>query len=318
MIKIVLIIVGPTASGKSDLAVKLAKKFGGEIISADSRQVYKSLNIGTGKITKQEMRGIPHYLLDVANPRKQFSVAQYKALATKSLRNIVTKNKLPIIVGGTGLYIDTLTGIVNFPDVEPNKKLREKFSRKSTEELFQILKTKDSRRARTIDSHNKVRLIRALEIIDAIGKVPTPKPTTSNNFIYIGLKPDGLDRRIYRRLIKRLPGMIREAKNLIKLKTISYKRMYQLGLEYRYISLYLQGKTSQEKMVAKLYTEIRRYAKRQMTWFSAKGGSASPEGGKRRERNKKIKWFTLSSVEGFKPEEYKKIENYLAKALGGR
>jgi len=307
----ILVIVGPTASGKSGLAVRLAKKFNGEIISADSRQVYKGLDIGTGKITGLEMRGIPHHLLDVANPKKQFSVSEFKKLADDYIRYIVYNNKLPIIVGGTGFYIDALTGTTVFPDVPPNKLLRSKLNKFNKEKLFLMLKKKDPRRALTIDRDNKVRLIRALEIIDVLGKVPLCQPATSTHykFVYIGLKPDGLDRRINKRLIKRLPGMIQEAKNLIKLKTISYKRMYQLGLEYRYISLYLQGKTSQEKMVAKLYTEIRRYAKRQMTWFSAKGGSASPEGGKRRERNKKIKWF--------KPTEFKKITEYARMALLG-
>ena len=131
MIKKVLIIVGPTASGKSDLAVKLAKKFNGEIISADSRQVYKSLNIGTGKITKQEMGGVSHYLLNVANPKKQFSVAQYKTFAQNSLQDIVIKNKLPILAGGAGFYIDAITGKISFPNVSLDKKLREKLSQKS-------------------------------------------------------------------------------------------------------------------------------------------------------------------------------------------
>ncbi|MDZ4205816.1 MAG: tRNA (adenosine(37)-N6)-dimethylallyltransferase MiaA [Patescibacteria group bacterium] len=227
----VLVIVGPTASGKSNLAVKLAKKIKGEIISADSRQVYKGLDVGTGKITRQEMDGVPHYLLDVANPKKQFSVAQYKTLATNSLRDILTNSKLPIIVGGTGLYIDALTGVVSFPNVGPNKRLREKLGRKSTEVLFKILKEKDPKRAETIDPHNKVRLIRAFEIIEALGYVPTCQPARlmSFNFIYIGLKPNNLDRRIYKRLLKRLKPMIQECKKLHK-QGLSWRRMHELGL----------------------------------------------------------------------------------------
>lgn len=297
-----LIIVGPTASGKSNLAVKLAKKFNGKVISADSRQVYKGLDIGTGKITKQEMEGVPHHLLDVANPKKQFSVAQYKTLATRSLQDIVISSKLPIIVGGTGLYIDALTGIVNFPDVGPNKKLREKLGKKSAEILFKILKTKDPRRARSIDPHNKIRLIRALEIIEALGYVPNrqPRRLTNFDFIYIGLKPNDLDKRIYVRLLKRLEPMIREGQRLHK-QGLTYKRMHELGLEYRYIALYLQNKLSREEIVEKLFTESRHYAKRQMTWFK---------------RNKKIKWFNLNAVEGFKSEEYKQIEKYTRRMLG--
>src|SRR3989344_4893017 len=169
----ILVIVGPTASGKSSLAVRLANKFNGEIISADSRQVYRGLNIGTGKITGQEMRGIAHYLLDVANPRSQFSAAQYKVLADKFIRYIVQKDKLPIVVGGTGFYIDALTGTALFPDVPPNKLLRSKLNKFNKEKLFFMLKKKDPRRASTIDRDNKVRLIRALEIVVAIGNVPT-------------------------------------------------------------------------------------------------------------------------------------------------
>ncbi|MDO8590267.1 MAG: tRNA (adenosine(37)-N6)-dimethylallyltransferase MiaA [bacterium] len=282
----VLVILGPTASGKSDLAVRLAKRFGGEIISADSRQVYKGLDIGTGKITKQEMRGVPHHLLDVVNPRKQFSASKYKKLADEKVRYIAQKHKLPIVVGGTGFYIDALTGRANFPEVGPNLLLRKKLEKKTASELFRMLNKKDPRRAGAIDLRNKVRVIRALEIVEALGKVPqaSPKPLEPSPFIYIGLKPDNLDGRIHKRLIERLDGMIREGKKL-HTQGLTYKRMHQLGLEYRYVGMYLQGKLSREEMVDKLYIEIKRYAKRQMTWFK---------------RNKKIRWF--------KPEEYKKIE----------
>ena len=304
----VLVILGPTASGKSELAVKLAQKFNGEIISADSRQVYRGLDVGTGKITKREMKGIPHYLLDVANPKKQFSVSDFLILTNEAIAEIVNnKSKLPIVVGGTGFYIDALTGVVVFPDVPPNKKLREKLDKKSVTELFKILKKKDSKRAGTIDPNNKVRLIRALEIIDKIGFVPQlGSSTTKYDFIYVGLKPNDLDKRIRKRLLRRFEPMIREGRKLHK-QGLSYKRMHELGLEYRYIAMYLQGKTLQGEMVEKLYIAIRHYAKRQMIWFSAKGGSASPEGGKRHVRNKKIKWF--------KSEKYKKIESYLVKSL---
>ena len=283
----IIVVVGPTASGKSALAVKLARKFKGEIISADSRQVYKGLDIGTGKITKKEMFGVPHHLLDVADPKKQFSVSEYKKLAEEKIKEI----NFPIIVGGTGFYIDAITGRVNFPDVAPDRELREKFSKKSTLELFKILQKKDPRRAKTIDPYNKIRLIRALEIIQKIGSVPQlGSPTSKYNFVFIGLKPNSLDERIYKRLIPRIPGIIRETKKLSK------KRAYELGLEYRFASLYLQGKLTKKELVEKLNIAIRQYAKRQMTWFK---------------RNKNIKWFTLSAVEGFKLKELKEIEKYV-------
>lgn len=284
--KRVLVIVGPTASGKSSLAVRLAKKFESEIISADSRQVYKGLNIGTGKITKKEMQGIPHHLLSIADPKKQFSVADYKKLAREKLNKI----KFPIVVGGTGFYIDALVGKTNFADVPPDKKLRKKLSEKSAEELFKILKEKDPRRGNDIDRHNKIRLIRALEIIQALGRVPPIlkfSRTSEYKFIYIGLRPNDLDKRIYKRLGKRIPGIIQETKKL------PFKRAYELGLEYRYATLYLKKKLSKKEMVEKLYTAIRQYARRQMTWFK---------------RNKEIKWF--------RPKEYRKIEKYVKRVIG--
>jgi tRNA dimethylallyltransferase len=245
--------------------------------------------VGTGKISRQEMRGVKHYLLDVVEPKQQFSVSDYKTLASNSLQYIIRKNKLPIVVGGTGFYIDALSGRETFPDVPPNKKLRAKLAKKNNTYLFNLIRKKDPKRAKNLDPNNKVRLIRALEIIEALGKVPkitNNKQLTTYNFVFIGLKPADLDRRIKERLLKRIPGMIQEGKGL-RQKGLSYKRMNELGLEYRYIALYLQGKISKEEMAEKLYFAIRQFSKRQMTWFK---------------RNKKIKWF--------KPDEYKEIEKY--------
>jgi len=290
----VLVILGPTASGKSDLAVRLAKKFNAEVISADSRQVYKGLDIGTGKITKKEMRGVPHHLLDVADARKYFSVAEYKKLALLSLRYIETKKKLPIICGGTGFYIDTLIGKINLPEVPPNKALRRKLEKYSAEKLYKILEKKDSRRAKEIDHRNKVRIIRALEIVEALGNVPKTKNNRINNkYIFVGIKPKKqyLEKRIYKRILKRLDGMIREAKRLRR-ADLSIKKMEALGLEYRYLARLLQKKISKKEFVEQLYSAIKDYSRRQMTWFR---------------RNQKIKWF--------EPNEYKKIEKYLKTKL---
>lgn len=287
----VLVILGPTASGKSALGVRIAKKFKGEIISADSRQVYKGLNIGSGKITRKEMQGVKHHLLDIADPKKRFSVADYQKLAERKLRYIAGKGKLPIVVGGTGFYIDALAGGVVLPEVPPNKKLRAKLAKRSNTSLFNLIRKKDPKRAKTLDPNNKIRLIRALEIIEVLGKVPRLKSRPRSNFIYIGLKPDDLDKRIKERLIKRLPGMISEGKRL-HANGLSYKRMHELGFEYRYTALHIKGKISKDQLLEKAYIESRHYVNRQMSWFR---------------RNKKIKWF--------KPEEYKEIEKYVKTKL---
>ena len=158
----ILVILGPTASGKSDLAVELSKIFNGEVISADSRQVYKGLDIGSGKITKKEMRGVPHYLLDVCSPKKIFSVAEYKKLADEKITNILKRNKLPIICGGTGFYIDAVVQNITLPEVSPNPELRKKLEGKNLEELQTILKQLDLERYETVDTKNKIRLIEQL------------------------------------------------------------------------------------------------------------------------------------------------------------
>ncbi len=272
----VLVIVGPTASGKSDLGVMLAKKLNGEVISADSRQVYKGLDVGTGKITKKEMMGVPHHLLDIASPKNKFNASKYGKLAIKKLDQITAKNKLPIIVGGTGFYIDTVTCGILYPEVPPNKSLREKLSKLSAEKLFSILKTKDPKRAKLIDAKNKVRLVRALEIIDTLGSVPKIKRETPEyEFVFVGLNPKDLDKRIEKRLEKRLPKIITEVKKLRK-EGLTWKRLHELGLEYRYVGAYMRGDMNKEEMSKKLLKEIIKYAKRQMTWFK---------------RNKSITWF---------------------------
>lgn len=173
----IIVILGQTATGKSDLAVKIAlrlrsgsstQKQSGEIISADSRQVYKNLDIGTGKISKQKMRGVPHHLLDVANPKRKFTVAEYKKLADKKTEEIISRGNIPIICGGTGFYIDAITKGTIFPEVPPNPKLRKTLYKKSAPELFKMLEKIDKSRAKNIKNknelNNKVRLIRAIEI----------------------------------------------------------------------------------------------------------------------------------------------------------
>ncbi len=278
----ILVVLGPTASGKSDLAVKLAIERNGEIVSADSRQVYRGLDIGSGKITPEETKGVPHHLLDVASPRKVFSASDYAELARQAIGDILSRGKLPVICGGTGFYIDAVLYGDSFAPVPPNPEIRKKLEKLETEELAERLSELDPERFSSIDVKNRVRLIRALEIVLSTGK---PVPKTKKKALYdaekIGIlwPMEKLDKRIELRLDKRLSsGMIEEVADLKfpkKGEGLSWKRLYELGLEYRYISLYLKGKLTREEMREQLLTAIRQYARRQMTWFK---------------RDKEIKW----------------------------
>lgn len=266
----VIVILGQTATGKSALAVKIAKKIDGEIISADSRQVYKRLDIGTGKISKEEMQDIPHHLLDVTSPKNKFTVTEYQKLAIYAIAEIVKRGKMPIICGGTGFYIDAITKGLVFPEVPPNIKLRRQLTKKSAIALFLVLKKLDKARAKNIDPKNKVRLIRAIEIAKALGKVPhLVLRLPSYRFIKIGLylPPEKLRKKVKKRVKKMFQdGLLNEIKKLKK-AGISNKRLRELGFEY--------DNPTYEKVVK----ETLKYAKRQMTWFK---------------RDKEIKWFDAS------------------------
>ncbi len=299
----IIVVLGPTASGKSELAVKIALRLnsgqakkiysinGGEIISADSRQVYKGLDIGSGKVPRDliyrksdflymEVRlpyiykGIIHHLIDVASPKKVFTVSQYQKLARKAIKKILNKNKVPIICGGTGLYIDSIIYNLQFPSVPPQPKLRRKLEKLSTEKLFEKLQKLDPQRAKNIDRHNRRRLIRALEIIIITKKPVAILRQAQNkksyyNFLKIGVKksPEELKALIRKRLIKRLKiGMVKEVENLHE-KGLSWKRLDDLGLEYRYISRYLRRLIAKQEMIGLIQKESEKYAKRQMTWF---------------------------------------------------
>jgi len=266
----VIVILGPNASGKSDLAIQIAKKYNGEIISADSRQIYKGLDIGSGKVTSSEMDDIKHYLIDVENPKKVFTVSDFQKKGKRILKKIIKKKKLPIIAGGTGFYIDALIYDLYLPVVPPQKELRERLEKISSEELFSRLKKIDPKRAKSIDKKNKRRLVRAVEIVETTGlPIPEIEKKTSYKILKIGIKHDNevLKKRINTRLKKRIDeGMVDEVKELHE-DGLSWDRLDDLGLEYRYVARFLQGFLSKEEMLETLETEIWRYAKRQMTWF---------------------------------------------------
>lgn len=265
----IIVVCGPTATGKSDKAVLLALENNGEVISADSRQVYKSLDIGSGKITKEEMRDVPHYMLDVASPLRTYSVAQFQKKANLHIKDILKRGKTPIICGGTGFYIDALIYGTAFPQIKADWKLRKALSKKTPEELFAILKKNDPRRAKEIDAKNKVRLIRALEIVTTLGKVPKISKKTQYNveWVYLDFPDNILKERIHTRLLKRIKqGMVYEAERL-HAQGLSFTRMEQLGLEYKYLALLLQKKISKKVFLEQLESAIWHYVKRQRTWF---------------------------------------------------
>ncbi len=321
----IIVIVGPNASGKSELGVKLAKKLNGEIISADSRQVYRGLDIGSGKITKKEMRGIRHHCIDIADPKKVFTALDFKNCAERAIKDIQSRGKTPIIVGGTGFYIDAALGRVKLGGIPPNHALRRKLSRYSLAKLNATLKKLDPERAKTVEQKNPVRLIRAIEVAigeaDAVSELILARPapvserrrvdfagfergagrferseraqretlsetagSSEENKIntatltWLGIKrpPEELKKRIHVRLQKRLRGIIQETKKLHK-NGLSWKRLNELGLEYRYAGLYLQKHLTKEKFIQQLELAIRHYAKRQMTWFK---------------KNEEIRWIS--------------------------
>ncbi|MDQ5929203.1 MAG: tRNA dimethylallyltransferase [Bacteroidota bacterium] len=278
----IIVVYGPTSSGKSDYAVKIALEMGlgkAEIVSADSRQVYNELNLLSGKITEVEMQGVPHHMLSVVSVKDSYSASDYANDASKIILNILEHDKTPIIFGGTGFYIQALVNKLNnttLPEVPPNKELRDELNKLSTSELFEMLKKKDKVRAKNIDSKNKVRLIRALEIIEALGKVPVlleqGKSLLKYEFEYISLDLDDniLKEKIKQRLEQRIDaGMLDEAKNVYEL--IGGKNMKELGLECKYTAMFIEGEIkSIDELKTQLVTKIWQYAKRQRTWFKAK------------------------------------------------
>jgi len=270
---ILIAIVGPTASGKSSLSIFLARKFNGEIVSADSRQVYKHLDIGTGKVSKKEQRQVVHHLLNIASPKKTYTVSDFKQAASRAINQIHKKNKIPFLVGGTPFYIYTLLDDLQIPVVKPDKKLRARLAKKSAAELYSMLKKLDPVRARTIDRQNPARLIRAIEIVKLTGKPVPANPFLHKNQPYetlligINKSPTELKKLIHSRLVLRLrQGLIAEVKKLLK-SGVTHRRLFELGLEYRFVSEHLKHKLTKKQLLDQLSQAIYRFSKRQITWF---------------------------------------------------
>lgn len=274
----VIVICGPTASGKTALSIQLAQKINGEIISSDSMQIYKDMNIGTAKPDKQEMQGIKHYLLDFVEPNQRYSVADYKKDAENAIEDILQKGKVPIIVGGTGLYVDSLIYGIEYPNIEFDenyrKKLEKRAEKEGLEKLYEEARKIDPQAMEKISRNDQKRVLRVLEIYNATGKTKTEQEIESrkNEVKYdYRVFAINMDReKLYDRINKRVDvmiqkGLIEEVENLLK-KYNEFPTAMQ-GLGYKEVVEYIQGKVLKEDMIENIKRESRRYAKRQITWF---------------------------------------------------
>ncbi|MBI4239969.1 tRNA (adenosine(37)-N6)-dimethylallyltransferase MiaA [Candidatus Uhrbacteria bacterium] len=285
-----VVIVGPTGSGKSDLAIALAKKFNGEVVSADSRQVYRGLDLGSGKVTKKEQKRVAHHLLDIATPGRRFSVAQFKKKADRAIADIWNRGKLPLLVGGSHLYIKAVTEGYSLPHVKPDAQLRKQLEEQSLENLLVLLKKFDRATYNRTDKKNPRRIIRALEVIYHTGK-PIPPLKKESLFSTLILGIDVQRERLYKRIDERVDtrvkrGMIAEVKNLI-MDGVSKKWLKRLGLEYQFITEYLEkiqklqatsyppeadtlqaGKLQARRdSLERLKYATHDFARRQLTWY---------------------------------------------------
>ena len=274
----VIVICGPTASGKTKLSIELAKKINGEIVSCDSMQIYKDMSIGTAKPTEEEMQNIKHYLIDCISPETRYSVADYKKQAMEYIKEIFEKGKVPIIVGGTGLYVESLIYNIEYNEIKTDLKYREELEKIAQEEGLEKLYEKalkiDEKATRKISNNDKKRIFRILEIYHTTGKTKTKLEEESRKnkpeyeFLLFGLTMDR--EKLYERINLRVDnmlqdGLVQEVKELLN----KYEELPTAiqGLGYKEVVEYLKGDTSKEEMIEKIKLETRRYAKRQLTWF---------------------------------------------------
>ena len=277
MMKKLLVIAGPTAVGKSDLGIRLAKELDGEVISGDSMQIYKGMDIGTAKVTTEEMDGVPHHLIDIKEPDEAFSVAEFQERCTRILEDLAVRNKQPILVGGTGLYIQSITHGYQFVDKPEDKQLRDSLEKdaaqKGNEYVHKLLEAVDAQAAKDIHPNNVRRVIRALEVHQVTG-VPFSKQQVqeaTRPFIGIGLDLDRepLYQRINNRVDKMIEyGLVAEVQSLMDRGLDNHASAQAIG--YKEIIMYLRGECSKAEAIELLKRNSRRYAKRQLTWFRNK------------------------------------------------
>ena len=273
----VIVIGGPTASGKTALSIELAKTINGEIISADSMQIYKEMNIGTAKPDEEEKQNIPHYMMDILNPNERYSVADYKKDAKKAIKEILKKGKTPIIIGGTGLYIDSIIYEIEFAQIETDlayrKELEEIVENEGLHTLYEKAKQIDPKAMEKISQNDQKRILRVLEIYHQTGKTKTELdieskkvPEYNYKMFAINMDRDVLYERINKRVDLMIEkGLIEEVKNIYEKYNEFPTSMQALG--YKEVIEYLEGKVTKEEMIDKIKMESRRYAKRQLTWF---------------------------------------------------
>jgi tRNA dimethylallyltransferase len=263
----ILCVVGPTASGKSARAVAEALARGGEIISVDSRQVYRGLDIGTEKISRAEMQGVPHHLLDIRDPREPYSAADFATDAARLIAEISARGHLPVLVGGTHFYFDALLNPLPLR-VDKNSALRATLANLPTETLYAMVQEKDPRRAQALDPLNRRRLIRALEIIEALGMVPARIATHPYAVEWIVIDPprEELRARIDARLAEALTrGLVEEVRTVRA--QVGNERLNELGLEYKIVGEYLRGEREESSLLPALSAKLWQYARRQKAWL---------------------------------------------------
>ncbi len=304
----IVVVLGPTASGKTDLSLALAKEFsaqggsalggnGAEIISADSRQVYKQMDIGTAKPEgewvkdKYIVEGVVHHVIDVINPDQDFSLADFKTMATDCIQDILARNKLPIVVGGTGLYIWTIVDNLDIPKTKPNLELRNDLEKKNLPELVAMLQEIDLNSYEKIDLKNSRRVLRALEVAISSGQSFFEQRTKSKPLyealqIGIQVSKEELGKRIDSRVDKQIKdGLVKETKNLVD-QGFGWNLPSMSGIGYKQVGYYLRGEMSLEEAIDILKRDTKRYAKRQATWFK---------------RDKRIKWMPNTDLDLAKP-----------------
>lgn len=274
----VIVICGPTASGKTALSIELAKTIGGEIISADSMQIYRQMDIGSAKPTKEEMQGIPHYMIDFISPSTRYSVAEYKKDAMQAIKQVLDKEKVPIIVGGTGLYVDALIYNITYQDIEFDQKYRNELEEmaktQGLEKLYDMAKNIDAQAMKNISPNDKKRILRVLEIYHQTGKTKTEQEIQSRKeevpYDYCVFALNWDRQVLYDRINQRVDnmiqqGLIKEVEKITKEYSQYPTAMQALG--YKEIKEYLDGKVTKEQAIETIKQETRRYAKRQLTWF---------------------------------------------------